>query len=89
MPQQLLTPSPLIAKRSSSKVSVWVRLNMAGGSGVIVRNPLNTLVANVAELILAFSADKQVLSVSLSVDSLTLRASCAVLKVNERIAFVA
>ena len=58
MLQQLPTPSPLIAKRSFSKIGVWVTLSMASGSGLIVRLSYNTLVANVAEFVLAFSAHK-------------------------------
>lgn len=58
MLQQLPTPSPLIAKLSFSKIGVWVTLSMASGSGIIVRRSYNTLVANVAEFVLAFSAHK-------------------------------
>ena len=58
MLQQLPTPSLLIAKRSLSKIGVWVTLSMTSGSGLIVRRSYNTLVANVAEFVLAFSAHK-------------------------------
>jgi len=88
MLQQLPALPPLIAKRGYSKVSVWITFSIACSGGIIVIQSCNTLVTDVAEFIFALSAHKQILSISLCVDRLTLWTSCAELQVDERISLI-